>query len=71
MSAGPAAILGTPGGSLAPGGPADVTIVDPDLRFTLEPADSRSVSRHSPFWGRPLQGRATHTIVDGRVVHEL
>jgi len=71
MSLNPARILGVPGGSLAPGGPADVTVVDPDLRFTLAPSDSRSLSRNSPFWGRPLQGRATHTIVGGRVVFEL
>jgi len=71
MSLGPALILGLSGGSLAPGRPADVTIVDPDLRFTLTAEGSRSLSRNSPFWGRPLQGRATHTIVDGRVVFEL
>ena len=71
MSLGPARILGVPGGSLAPGRPADVTIVDPDLAFTLGPSDSRSLSRNSPFWGRPLRGRATHTIVDGRVIYEL
>ncbi|MDR2725840.1 MAG: dihydroorotase, partial [Candidatus Adiutrix sp.] len=71
MSLGPARILGVPGGSLAPGGPADVTVADPDLAFTLTPEDSRSLSRNSPFWGRPLQGRATHTIVGGRVVFEL
>jgi dihydroorotase len=71
MSLGPARILGVPGGCLAPGLAADVTVVDPDLPFTLTPADSRSLSRNSPFWGRPLKGRATHTIVGGRVVIEL
>jgi dihydroorotase len=71
MSLNPARILGVPGGSLAPGQPADVTIVDPDIRFTLGPSDSRSLSRNSPFWGRPLCGRATHTIVDGIVVYDL
>ena len=71
MSLNPARILGVPGGSLAPGQPADLTVVDPDLPFTLEPSDSRSQSRNSPFWGRPLRGRATHTIVDGRVVYTL
>jgi dihydroorotase len=71
MSLNPARILGVPGGSLAPGRPADVTVVDPDLDFTLTPEGSKSLSRNSPFWGRPLKGRATHTIVGGRVVFEL
>jgi dihydroorotase len=71
MSLNPARILGVPGGTLAPGRPADVTVVDPGLGFTLEPSGSRSLSRNSPFWGRPLTGRATHTIVEGRVVYEL
>jgi dihydroorotase len=71
MSLNPARILGVPGGSLAPGRPADVTVVDPDPAFTLTPEGSRSLSRNSPFWGRPLKGRATHTLVGGRVVFEL
>jgi dihydroorotase len=71
MSLNPARILGVPGGSLAPGRPADVTVVDPDLHYTFTPSDSRSLSRNSPFWDRPLCGRATHTLVDGRVVFEL
>ena len=71
MSLNPARILGVHGGSLAPGQPADVTVVDPDLDFALEPSGSRSLSRNSPFWGRPLRGRATHTLVDGRLVYEL
>jgi dihydroorotase len=71
MSLNPARILGVPGGTLAPGQPADVTVVDQGLGFTLEPSGSRSLSRNSPFWGRPLMGRATHTIVEGRVVYEL
>ncbi|MDR3038095.1 MAG: dihydroorotase [Candidatus Adiutrix sp.] len=71
LSLNPARLLKVPGGSLAPGRTADLTVVDPDLAFTPRPEDARSLSRNSPFWGRPLRGRATHTIVGGEVVFEL
>ena len=69
MSLNPARMLKLPAGDLAPGRPADVTIVDPNLSFTLRPEDSRSLSRNSPFWDRPMTGRAVRTIVGGRVVY--
>lgn len=69
MSLNPARLLKLSAGDLAPGRPADVTIVDPALSFTLAPEDSRSLSRNSPFWGRPLTGRAVRTIVGGRIVY--
>jgi dihydroorotase len=69
MSLNPARLLKLPAGDLAPGRPADVTIVDPRINFTLRPEDSQSRSKNSPFWGRPLTGRAVHTIVGGRVVY--
>ncbi len=57
----------TVGGDLAPGQPADVTLVDPELVFTLRPEDSKSLSRNSPFWGQECRGRAVKTIVGGRL----
>ena len=66
MSASPARIHGLPGGSLAPGAPADVTVIDPERVWTV-PASFRSLSRNSPFVGRELTGRAVLTIVDGDV----
>ena len=71
MSVNPARLLKIAGGTLVPGSPADVTIVDPDLAFTLKPEDSKSLSRNSPFWNRPMVGRAVFTIVDGKVVYSL
>jgi dihydroorotase len=68
MSAAPAAILGVPGGSLAPGGPADVVVLDTEARWTVEPDRFRSKSRNTPFSGAELQGRACFTVVGGRVV---
>ena len=71
MSLAPARLLGLPGGDLAPGGPADLTLIDPDRAYTLTPDDSHSLSRNCPFWGRPLTGRAIRTIVGGKTVHQV
>ena len=69
MSTSPAAIFGLPGGTLAEGAVADVTVIDPDAAWTCEPAGLRSRSRNTPFAGRPMKGRATLTIVAGRIVY--
>jgi dihydroorotase len=64
----PARLLRLPGGSLAAGGPADITILDLDASFTVEPARFRSRSRNTPFGGWRLQGRPWATVVGGKVV---
>ncbi len=69
LSAAPAALFGLPGGSLADGAPADVTVVDPEATWTCEPAAIRSRSRNTPFAGRALLGRAVLTIVGGAIVY--
>lgn len=68
MSTAPARILGLPGGTLAPGSPADVTVLDPAAEWTCDIAHFRSRSRNSPFRGRSLRGRARLTIVGGKIV---
>ncbi len=68
MSLAPARILNLPAGDLAPGRPADVTVVDPELKFTYNLDESRSLSRNSPFGGRAFIGKAVYTIVGGRVI---
>ncbi len=70
LSAAPARTFGLPGGTLAPGAPADVAVLDPALEWTCEPMALRSRSRNTPWKGRRLVGRCTHTLVGGRVVHE-
>ncbi|MDR1608700.1 MAG: dihydroorotase [Deltaproteobacteria bacterium] len=67
MSKNPAKLLNLPGGSLAPGGPADITIVDPNLEFTYEAQQGFSKSHNTPFDGRKFQGRAVITIVGGEI----
>lgn len=63
----PARILGIPKGTLAIGADADVTIIDPDVRWKVDPAEFRSKSTNTPFAGWELQGRASTVIVGGRV----
>ncbi len=65
MSVAPARILGVPGGSLALGVVADVTVIDPDTRWAVEPDQFHSKSRNTPFGGWTLQGQARATIVGG------
>jgi dihydroorotase len=47
----------------------DVTILDPDLRWTFDAARSKSKSRNTPFDGWTLRGAAVATIVAGRIVY--
>lgn len=69
LSAGPAALFGLPGGTLAAGAPADVAVIDPAAAWTCEPAALRSRSRNTPFAGRALAGKAVLTIVGGAIVY--
>jgi dihydroorotase len=70
MSTAPARIFNLPGGTLAPGSPADVLIADPKVRWVVNPDEFFSKSRNTPFSGRQLTGRAVVTIVRGQVVFE-
>ncbi len=69
MSTVPARVFHLPGGTLARGAPADVLVVDPDARWTVDPAQFVSKSRNTPFAGRDLVGRVELTLVDGNVVY--
>lgn len=69
MSVNPARILRIPGGSLAPGSRADLTILAPDLEVTVDRARLRSRSKNTPFHGWTFRGGIAATIVGGRVVY--
>ncbi len=71
MSTRPAQILKLDGGTLKAGASADVTIIDPSLKWTVDPEQFASKSRNCPFAGWELNGRAKHTIVDGEVKWDL
>lgn len=68
MSCAPARAFRLPGGTLAEGSPADVTVIDPDAAWTVDPERFLSRSRNTPFAGWNLVGQAALTIVGGRVV---
>ncbi|HEU5318932.1 MAG TPA: dihydroorotase [Chloroflexota bacterium] len=67
MSVGPAAALALPGGTLEPGSPGDVTILDLGRKWTVDPERFLSKGRNTPFAGWPLTGAPAATIVGGRV----
>ena len=68
LSTRPARVLGLPGGTLAPGSPADVTVLDLDRRVQVDPARFQSKGRNTPFAGWTLKGGPVLTVVDGRIV---
>jgi dihydroorotase len=68
FSAGPARVFGLPGGTLAPGAPADVTLFDPEARVKVDPHKFLSKGRSTPFAGWELSGAPAATIVGGEVV---
>jgi dihydroorotase len=71
MSTEPARVFHLPGGTLAPGAVADIVVLDPTAKWTVDPTTFHSKSRNTPFTGRALTGRALLTIVAGAIVHEL
>lgn len=56
-------------GRIAVGGSADVTVIDPDEGWTIDPARFRGLSGNTPFAGRQVRGRAAATIVQGVIRH--
>jgi dihydroorotase len=70
LTANPARVLGLPMGALVPGAAADVTVIDPESRWTIDPARFASRARNCPFAGWQVKGRAVMTVVGGRVVAE-
>ncbi len=67
----PAELLKLPVGRLRKGAPADLLLFDADVPWLVDTAKFRSMSKNSPFDGRPVQGRALRTIVDGRTLFTL
>lgn len=69
MTVNPARLLGLPGGSLDVGVAADITIIDPDAEWTIDPTAFYSRSRNTPFAGWNVRGRVLQTLVGGRVMY--
>jgi dihydroorotase len=68
LSTRPARVAGLPGGTLAPGAAADITVIDPELDWTVEASSLCSRSANSPWLHQPVRGRAVMTIVNGEIV---
>jgi dihydroorotase len=71
MSCTPAKLFHLPGGTLAKGKPADVTVFDPAAEWKVDSARFRTKGRNTPYQGMKLAGVVHFTLVDGRVVHRL
>jgi len=69
LSTGPARVFRLPGGSLADGAVADLTILAPDAPVTIRAAALKSKSKNTPFDGWPLRGAVVATIVGGTIVY--
>jgi dihydroorotase len=67
----PAKLLGLDRGTLSMGAVADITLIDPDLEWTVDREATASRSRNTPFHGWKLRGRAVRTIVSGETVWAL
>jgi len=67
MSGAPAEILNLDGGEIAVGKPADLTIVDLNEEWTIDPKDFVSKGKNTPFAGRKVFGKVKYTVVDGEI----
>ncbi len=68
LSTAPARLFGLPGGTLSPGAPADLAVVDLDAPWVVNEADIKSRSKNTCFEGARLQGKVLQTMVAGRTV---
>lgn len=67
MSTAPAQLLSIPGGTLKKGSLADITIINPKMKWRVDPTKLISKSHNSPFGGWVLPGKVVATIVQGHL----
>ncbi len=75
LTLGPAAAFRLEGrvagiGSLADGAPGDVVVIDPAVRWTVDPAQFASKGKNTPLAGQELTGAVRAVIVGGRLAFE-
>ncbi len=70
MSLSPAKVLGINKGSLQVGMPADITIVDVETSYLIDPEAFYSKGKNTPFAGKQVYGMVHYTIVDGEIVYK-
>jgi dihydroorotase len=68
FTTGPAGVrdVGEHGGAIAVGAAANLVVLDPTARWTVDAPSLRSKARNSPFHGRELTGKPVHTLLRGR-----
>ena len=71
MSCRPARVFGLPGGTLRPGAPADVTLIDPGRSWVIDPGAFHSLGKNTPFAGWRVRGRVVRTLVGGQTVFSV
>ena len=73
MSYNPAKVLGIEEsfGHISEGAVADIVIFDPEAEWEVKEEEFASKASNTPYIGKVLKGRVTHTIVDGKLVYEL
>ncbi len=69
LSTAPARLLGLEAGTLRPGSPADLILIDTERPWVVEETKLRSRSKNTAFEGARLQGMVLQTMVDGRTVY--
>jgi dihydroorotase len=70
LTAGPSKAFGLEAGTLAPGAPADIVVLDPDAEWAVDPSLFHSRGKNTPLAGQRLRGMVHMTIVNGAIVHE-
>ena len=70
LFAGPARIARLAAQGLREGAPANLTAVNPTLRWTITPEALRSRSHNTPLLGLEVEGGVTLTVVDGKPIHQ-
>lgn len=70
MTSSPAKILGLNLGTLKIDFPADLTVIDPELTWTVDKNKFFSKGRNTPFDGWKLKGKAVMTVVAGKTVYK-
>jgi dihydroorotase len=70
LTAAPARVVGLEPPRIREGARADLVLVDPDARWTIDPARLHSKSKNTPFEGQIVEGRIAMTLCEGSVVYE-
>jgi dihydroorotase len=70
LTCAPARVVGLEPPRIRDGARADLVLVDPAVRWTIDPGRLRTKSRNTPFAGHAVEGRVVLTMCEGRIIHE-